>query len=156
MTLACFHQHRLTCIDIWNAKRVLIDGSKGIFKFGILGNTEHGLLSLFGFLCPAMRELGFFQPGRGAFTTRMFVSLGLAPGYHLSLSWEVWLFPTSGHWEPLNSVEMIGISTNTNVSIFLPLSNPKGRGESSLHTELPAFLIIPHQLSHLSWCLCDY
>lgn len=35
------------------AKQVLIEGSKGIFKFGILGTMEHGLLSLLRFLCPS-------------------------------------------------------------------------------------------------------
>lgn len=61
VTSVCFRQHRLTCFSIWNAKWVLIDGSKGIFKFGILGTREHGLLSLLGFPCPSVQELGFIQ-----------------------------------------------------------------------------------------------
>ena len=55
------------------AKQVLIDGSKAIFKFGILGTIEHGFLSPLEFLYPSVRELDLIQDlGSGGVTTRMF------------------------------------------------------------------------------------
>lgn len=146
MTLVCFHQHRLTCIHIRNAKRVLIDGSKGIFKFGILGNTEHRLLSLLGFLCPSVQELGFIQAlGVGVLPQECF----LRPGSPMSSFLELENVIVPCKW-PLRgscfSVEMTGILTNTNVSIFFLLANQK---EPPLHTELLASLLSPCRLSHL-------
>lgn len=99
-----------------------------MFKFGILGTVEYGLLSL---LHSASFPAGAgLHPGAGQWrVSYKNVSLRLGPQHHPFWSWTVWLVPSSSDGQALASVEMIDISTNTKVSIFPPLSNRKGRRE---------------------------
>ena len=149
------------------AKHVLIDGSKGIFKFGILGTMERGLLSLLEFL--SFRAGAGLHPGSGqCWCYHKNVSLDSAPWCHLLLSWMVRLVPASGHWEALAS-EMIDTSTNTKVFNFPSILRSKGEMGSphfpwsslpppsplaSFHTSCDAWSVYVITAVYHRWCMC--
>ena len=104
---------------------MLIEGSKGVFRFGMLGPWSMGFCLCLGFCVLRLGAGLHVGPGQWWFYHKN-VFLGLVPRCHLFLSWMVWLGPASGHREAVASVDMTDKSMHTKVSIFLPLSNQKG------------------------------
>lgn len=123
-------------------------GPKGFLNLGSWGIQSIGFCLCPGFCVLLCRSWASSRPWAWGFYHEN-ISWGLALRCHLFLSWKMWLFPESGHWEALASIEKTDTLTNTNVSILFLLSNWK---EPPLHTELLASLLWLCQRSHLLWC----
>lgn len=135
------------------AKQVLIEGSKGIFKFGILGTMEYGLLSLLGFPCPSS---GSWASCRTWTVAVLPQECFLRPGSQRPSFLDLDGMVGPGKW-PLRACCFCGYDWQTSAcqSFNFPstLIRRGGEGGPPSHTELAASLLPTCQLSHVLQCL---